>query len=157
MERQKERKDAEKWCRERKRKDREAREKENRAREKQGNLPIPTPDSTPEPESPHSAEGDDDSSALHDPNMEGAGGQSPGHQHAGSEPPAEAEGEDTCAPSPEEKSPAQLNTGTLERVPLPRHQSGPGSVPGGRSVGAGGSARVPKRSSRKRKLDAALG
>ena len=50
-ERKKERKDAEKQRRDRKRKEKEAREKENQAREKEGNAPIPTPDSTPEPES----------------------------------------------------------------------------------------------------------
>ena len=67
---------AEKRRRERKSKDREAREKENWAREKQGKSPIPTPDSTPEPESPSSAEGEVNYSVPPDPNTEGAIGRS---------------------------------------------------------------------------------
>jgi len=54
-ERKKERKDAEKQRRDRKRKEKEARDKVNRALEKEGKLPILTPDSTPDPESPSSA------------------------------------------------------------------------------------------------------
>ena len=151
----KERKDAEKRRRDRRRKGREAREKENRTREKQSKLPIPTPDSTPEPESSASAEVEVNYSALPDPNAEGVKRQSPGQRGVGTEPPAQAEGEDTRAPSPEEGSPAQLNVGTLERVPPPRHQTGPGAAPGDRSSGAGGPVQAPKSGSKKSKLEAA--
>ena len=54
-ERKKEWKDAKKQRRDQKRKEKEARDKANRALEKEGKPPIPTPDSTPEPESPSSA------------------------------------------------------------------------------------------------------
>ena len=73
-ERKKKQKDAEKRCQERKRKDKEAREKENWAREKQGKPLIPMP----EPESSALVEVEVDYSALPDPNVEGAEGQSPG-------------------------------------------------------------------------------
>ena len=82
------------------------RDKANRALEKEGKPPIPTPDSTPEPESSPSAEVEADYSTLPDPNMEGAGGQSPDQRGAGTEHPAQAEGEDTCAPSPVGRRPA---------------------------------------------------
>ena len=88
VERQKERKDAEKRRCERKRKDKEVRDKVNRALEKQGKSLIPTPDSTLEPESSPSAEVEVDYSALPDPNTKGAGGQSPDQRGVGTEPPA---------------------------------------------------------------------
>ena len=116
----KERKDAEKRRQERKRKDKERQEKENRAREKQGKSPIPTPDSTPEQESSPSAEGEVDYSMLPDPNTEGAGGQSPGQQHAGTEPPTEVEGEDTRVRSLAERPLAQLSAGPLRLASLLR-------------------------------------
>ena len=76
-ERKKKRKDAEKQRGDRKRKEKEARDKANWALEKQGKSLIPTPDSTPEPESSPSAEVEVDYSALPDPDAERAGGQSP--------------------------------------------------------------------------------
>ena len=156
-ERRKERKDAKKWRRDRKRKDREAREKENQAQEKEVKSPLPSPETTPEPESSPSEGGEVDYSSWPDPNVEAAGGQSPGQRGAGTEPPAQAEGESPRARLSEEGLLAQADAGTLERVSPPRHQTSPGAAPGGCSTGASGSARAPKRGSRKRKLDAASG
>ena len=113
VERQKERKDAEKRRCERKRKDKEVRDKVNRALEKQGKSPILTPDSTPEPESPPSAEVEVDYSALPDPKAEGTRGQPPSQQHVGTEPPTQVEGEDELARSLAERPPAQPVAGTL--------------------------------------------
>ena len=90
-EKKKEWKDAEKRRRDWKRDKREAREKENRARVKEGKSPIPTPDSTPEPESSPSAEGEVDPSALPGPSAPGpsthwlrapGGGRGRGHERA---------------------------------------------------------------------------
>jgi len=157
-ERKKERKDAEKQRGDRKRKEKEARDKANRALEKEGKPPIPTPDSTPEPESPSSAAaGQVDYSMWPESDTEGAGGRSPGQRRAGTKPPVQAEGEDTRAQSPAEGSPAQPGTGTLERASLPRGQTGPGATSGGRSAGACGSSRAPKSGSKKRKLGVTSG
>ena len=156
-ERKKEWKDAKKQRRDQKRKEKEARDKANRALEKEGKLPIPTPDSTPEPESPSSAAaGQVDYSMWPESNTEGAGGWSPGQRRTGTEPTVQAEGEDTDAQSPAEGSPAQPGAGTLERASLPRGQTGPGATSGDRSAGASGSSRAPK-SGLKSKLDAASG
>ena len=111
----------------------------------------------PEPESSPSAEGEVDYSALLDPNTEGAGGQSPGQQHAGTEPPTEVEGEDTRVRSPTERPPAQPVAGTFRRSSPPRREAGPGAAPGGRSAGAIRPTQAPKSGSKKRKLDAASG
>ena len=135
-ERKKKQKDAEKRCQERKRKDKEAREKVNRALARRGKSPIPSPDTTPEPESSSSAVGEVDYSMLLDPHTKGAGGQSTDQA---------------------ERSPAQPDAGSLGRVSPPRRQTGLGAAPGGRSAGAGGSARAPKSGAKKRKLDAASG
>jgi hypothetical protein len=150
-ERQKEWKDAEKRRSERKRKKKEARDKANRALEKQVKSLIPTPDSTP------SAEVEIDYSALPDPNTEGAGGQSPDQRGAGTEPPAQAEGEDTRAPSPVGTPPALSVAGTLEQASPPKPQTGPGAVPSGCLARSSGSARAPKSGSKKCKLEAASG
>jgi len=102
-ERKKERKDAEKCRRDRKRDRREAREKENRARAREGMSPIPLPDSTPDPDSSSSvAAGQVDYSMWPESDTERAGGQSPGQRRAGTEPPVQAEGEDTRARWPVE-------------------------------------------------------
>ena len=157
-ERKKERKDAEKQRRDRKRKEKEARDKANRALEKEGKPPIPTPDSTPEPESPFSAAtGQVNYSMWLESDTKRAGGRSPGQRRAATEPPVQAEGEDMRARSPVEGSPAQPDAGTLELVSPPRGQTGPGATSGGRSAGASGSSRAPKSGSKKRKLDAASG
>ena len=79
----KEWKDAEKQRRDRKRKEKEARDKANRALEKEGKPPIPTPDSTPEPESPSPvAAGQVDYSMWPESDTEGARGRSPGRHRA---------------------------------------------------------------------------
>ena len=101
--------------------------------------------------------GEVDNSMLPKLDTEEAGGQSLGQRGAGTEPPVQAEGENTRARSPAERSPAKPNAGSLRRVSPPRRQTGPGAVPGDRSAGAGGSARAPKSGSRKRKLDATSG
>ena len=75
-EKKKERKDVEKRRHDRKRDEREAREKENRVREKEVKSPLLLPDTTPEPKSSSSAEGEVVYSMLPDPDTEGAGGQS---------------------------------------------------------------------------------
>ena len=87
MEAQKERKDAEKRCHERKRKDKEAREKENRERAKEGKSPLPPPETMSELDSSPSASGNVDYTMLNDPDAEGTGGQSPGQRRACIEPP----------------------------------------------------------------------
>jgi hypothetical protein len=156
--RKKERKDAEKQRRDRKRKEKEARDKANRALEKEGKPPIPTPDSTPEPESPSSAAaGQVDYSMWLESDTEGAGGRSPGQRRADTEPPAQAEYEDTHAQSPAEGSPPQPGAGTLEGASLPRGQTGPDATSGGCSAGASGLSPAPKGGSKKRKLGAASG
>ena len=114
-ERKKEQKDAKKQRRDRKRKEKEARDKANRALEKEGKPPIPTPDSTPEPESPSSAAaGQVDYSMWPESDAEGVEGRSPGQRQVGTEPPVQAGDEDTRARSPAEESLVQLDTGTLE-------------------------------------------
>ena len=154
-ERKKERKDAEKQRRDRKRKE-EVRDMANRVLEKEGKPPIPTPDSMPEPESPSSAAaGQVDYSMWPESDTERAGDRSPGHGRASTEPPVQAEGEDTRARSPVEGSPAQLNAGTLKLASPPRGQTGPGATSGGRSAGASGLSRAPKSGSKKCKLGAA--
>ena len=78
-EREKERKDAEKRHCDRKRNGKEAWEKENQAWEKEGKVPIPTPDSMPEPESPSPVEvGQVDYSMLPDLDAEQAKGEDMG-------------------------------------------------------------------------------
>ena len=139
-ERQKEWKDVEKRHRERKRKDKEAQEKENRVREKEVKSPLLLPDTTPEPKSSSSAEGEVVYSMLPDPDTEGAGGQSPDQQRAGTEPPTQAEGEGLRVQSLEERSPVRPDAGTLERVSPPRPHTGPGAAPSRRLARANGSA-----------------
>ena len=152
MEARKERKDAEKRCRERKRKDKEAREKENREWAKKGKSPLPPPKTIPELDSSPSALGNVDYMMLDDPNAEGTGGQSPGQRLACMEPPAQAEGEGAHVRSSDERSPAWSDAGTLEWASPPGHQTSLGAASGGRSAGAGGSARSPRSGSKKRKL-----
>ena len=86
-----------------------------------------------------------------------AGGQSPGQRQAGTEPPVQAEGEDTRVQSPIEGSPTQPGAGTLKRTSLPRGQTGLGATSGGHLAGSSGSSQAPKSVSKKRKLDAASG
>ena len=156
--RKKEWKDAEKQRCDQKRKEKQARDKANRALEMEGKLPILTPDSTPDPESPSSAvEGQVDYSMWPESDAEEAEGRSPGHRQVGTEPPVQAEGEDTHARSPAEGTLMQPDARTLERASLSRGQTGPGSASGGRSAGASGSSRAPKSGSKKHKLDAASG
>ena len=142
-EREKERKDAEKRRCDRKRDGREAREKENRARARRGTSLIPSPNTTPEPESSPSAEGEVDYSMLPDPDAEAVAGQSPGQRRASTNLPVQAEGEDRRARSPVERSSMQSNAGTLERASPSRGQTGRGAPPGGPSAGASGSSRAP--------------
>ena len=85
-------------------------------REKEVKSPLLLPDTTPEPKSSSSAEGEVVYSMLPDPDTEGAGGQSPDQQRAGTEPPTQAEGEDMCALSPVGRPPASWLRGPSSRL-----------------------------------------
>ena len=74
---EKARKDAEKQSHDRKRRRKEDHEKVNRAWEKKGLSPLPSPESTPEPDNDSSSD-DVDLSMFEDLDTEAVGGQSSG-------------------------------------------------------------------------------
>ena len=108
----------------------------------------------PEPDLPRSD--DVDYSMSETPDTEVARGQTLGQRRAGAEAPALVVGERTHVRMMGSRAPTRPGVETLERVTPPRYQVGVGAQPIGHSMGAGGMARAPRSSSRKRKLDAAL-
>jgi hypothetical protein len=89
----KERKDVEKRRRDRKLREKRKREKVNQEWAKQGQSPLVTPETTPEPGLLPSASGDIDYSMLETFNMEVAGGQSSGQRRADAEAPGSVVGD----------------------------------------------------------------
>ena len=129
----------------------------NQERAKKGKSPLPSPETMPEPDSSPLGSGNVDYSMWPIPDTEGTGGQSPGQRRAGTEPPAQAEGEDTRPPSPVGRRSAQPIAGTLEQALPPKTQTGPGVVPSGCSMRSSRSAGAPKSGSKKHKLEATSG
>ena len=137
-------------------KEKETREKLNREQEEDGLSPLPTLETTPEPDLSPSGLDDVDYLMPKTPNTEAAGGQTSGQRRAGAEAPSLVVGERKHARMMGARAPTRPGVETLKRVTPPRYQVGVGAQPIGHSMGAGGMARAPRSSSRKRKLDAAL-
>ena len=114
------------------------------------------PKTTPEPDLSPSGSDDVDYSMSETPDTEAAGGELLGQRWAGDEASTLVVGERKHARTMGARAPTRPGVETLKRVTPPRYQVGVGAQPIGHSMGAGGMARAPRSSSRKRKLDAAL-